>query len=297
MTRKTRKMVAIAAALLSLGTVTAFAATRPPALVGVTKSSMNGVNHAAGAHGALKTNAVGNRQIKFGSVSCGKLSADLVAAICTGKPGAPGTPGAPGANGNSGSKGDNGGNGSKGDGGSNGNNGHDGSNGNNGKDAAVAYGAAQVLVARHGGTVAAPTFNPSVWASFSAPLGSPLWTQAGGTFRFTCNDTQAPCEISVKAAVLGSTNHAVYPRILVYKSTPVGDGGPEGYCEYADGSTGAAPMSVTAQASTATPAYTAVPMNIGGTADCGIAGPAGDVNSIVVPSGYYDVQSTFSFLP
>ena len=93
MTRKTRKMVAIAAALLSLGTVTAFAATSPPALVGVTKSSMNGVNHAAGAHGALKTNAVGNRQIKFGSVSCGKLSADLVAAICTGKPGAPGTPG------------------------------------------------------------------------------------------------------------------------------------------------------------------------------------------------------------
>ena len=135
MTRKTRKMVAIAAALLSLGTVTAFAATSPPALVGVTKSAMNGVNHAAGAHGALKTNAVGNRQIKFGSVSCGKLSADLVAAICTGKPGAPGTPGAPGANGNSGSKGDNGGNGSKGDGGSNGNNGHDGSNGSNGINA------------------------------------------------------------------------------------------------------------------------------------------------------------------
>jgi hypothetical protein len=141
MTRKSRKMVAFAAALLSLGTVTAFAATGPPALVGVTKSSMNGVNRAAGAHGALKANAVGNRQIKFGSVSCGKLSADLVAAICTGKPGAPGTPGAPGAKGNSGSKGDNGGNGgnggngSKGDGGASGNNGHDGSNGADGSNA------------------------------------------------------------------------------------------------------------------------------------------------------------------
>jgi hypothetical protein len=137
MTSKTRKVAAFAAILLSLGTVTAYAASRPP-LVGVTKSSMNGVNRASGAHGALKANAVGNRQIKFGSVSCGKLSADLVAAICTGKPGAPGTPGAPGANGISGSKGDggiNGGNGSKGDGGTTGDSGHDGSNGSNGSDA------------------------------------------------------------------------------------------------------------------------------------------------------------------
>ena len=106
----------------------AFAANSPP-LVGVTKSSMNGVKQAAGANGALKVNAVGNRQIKFGSVSCGKLSADLKMALCTGKPGAPGTPGAPGANGTVGSHGDNGGNGSNGSQGGNGSNGHNGSNG------------------------------------------------------------------------------------------------------------------------------------------------------------------------
>jgi hypothetical protein len=124
MTRKTRKVAAFAAVLLSLGTVTAYAASRPP-ILGVTKGSMNGVNRAANAHGALKANAVGNRQIKFGSVSCGKLSADLVAAICTGKPGAPGTSGARGANGNSGSKGD---------GGSTGENGHNGTPGPNGQN-------------------------------------------------------------------------------------------------------------------------------------------------------------------
>jgi hypothetical protein len=40
-----------------------------------------------------------------------------------------------------------------------------------------------------------------------------------------------------------------------------------------------------------------VQINIGGSADCG--GPvstAGDVNQITVPSGYYDVHSTFLFL-
>jgi hypothetical protein len=131
MTRMTRKAVALAVALVSVGTVTAFAATNPP-LIGVTKSAMNGVNRASGAHGALKANAVGNRQIRFGSVSCGKLSADLAAAICTGKPGAPGTPGAPGADGNRGSNGDSGSNGGHGDNGSSGTNGGKGDKGDTG---------------------------------------------------------------------------------------------------------------------------------------------------------------------
>ena len=154
----------------------------------------------------FKTNAVGNRQIKFGSVSCGKLSADLVAAICTGKPGAPGTPGAPGANGNSGSKGDNGGNGSKGDGGSNGNNGHDGSNGSNGNDAPVAYGVAQVLVQQ--GSAA-----PPAWATYSTRLGSPVGDTTGGVFRFSCSATQAPCKVTVRAAILksGTWHHSCLP--------------------------------------------------------------------------------------
>jgi hypothetical protein len=114
MTRKTRKAVAFAIAILSVGTVAAFAASSPP-VAGVTKSAMNGVDRAAGAHGALKANAVGNRQIKFGSVSCGKLSLDLKAALCTGKLGAPGAPGASGAKGEGGSNGKSGSTGGQGD--------------------------------------------------------------------------------------------------------------------------------------------------------------------------------------
>ena len=300
MTSKTRKVAAFAAILLSLGTVTAYAASRPP-LVGVTKSSMNGVNRASGAHGALKANAVGNRQIKFGSVSCGKLSADLVAAICTGKPGAPGTPGAPGANGISGSKGDNGssgGNGSKGDGGSSGASGHDGSNGSNGKDASVAYGVAQVLVQRGTGAAAA-------WATYSTRLGSPVGDTTSGTFRFSCSDAQAPCKVTVKAAVLqsGTGTTPVYPRVLIQKQD-YNAGGPSVYCEYGDGSTGAnaaatdgLPAQIANQPSSATPTYTAMQLNIGGSADCGVPGPASNVDAIIVPAGRYDVQSTFAFLP
>lgn len=114
MTRKTRKAVAFAVALLMVGTVTAFAATSPP-VAGVTKSAMNGVDRASGARGALKANAVGNRQIRTGSISCGKLSLDLKAALCTGKPGAPGTPGANGPKGDGGSNGKSGSTGGQGD--------------------------------------------------------------------------------------------------------------------------------------------------------------------------------------
>ncbi|MDX6564214.1 MAG: hypothetical protein QOD65_4028, partial [Gaiellales bacterium] len=40
------------------------------------------------------------------------------------------------------------------------------------------------------------------------------------------------------------------------------------------------------------------PINIGGTADCsGPVATAGDVNVITVPAGYYDVHSTFVFVP
>jgi hypothetical protein len=285
MTRKTRKAVALAAVILGVGAVTAFAATSPP-LVGVTKGAMNGVNRAAGANGALKANAVGNRQLKFGSVSCRKLSADLVAAICTGKPGAPGTPGAPGASGVNGSPGKNGGSGSNGDNGTNG-----------GNAPAAQYGIAQVLVARHTTPGGVPTFNASAWATYSTALGSPVGDTTGGVFRFTCSADHAPCEVSVRAAVLGSANHAVYPRVLIFRQDN-NTAGPETYCEYGDGSTGSAPLGVSKQASSPTPAYTALPLNIGGSADCG--GPvaaAGDVNVITVPAGYYDVHSTFVFLP
>jgi hypothetical protein len=151
---------------------------------------------------------------------------------------------------------------------------------------------ANVLVSRGG---AAPT----IWAQYATPLGSPVGNNAAsGVFRFTCTSAKAPCAISVTAAVLGSTDHTIYPRVLVYNA---GDGNGQGAalttCEYADGSSGAAPLTIGHQPSSASPIYSAVPVNIGGSADCGIvpAGPAGDVATIIVPNGYYDVHSTFTF--
>jgi hypothetical protein len=299
MNRKIHKTGAFAAVILCVGAVTAFAASNPPQL-GVKKGSVNGVNRAAGVNGALKANAVGNRQLKFGSVSCGKLSADLAAALCNGKAGTPGTSGAPGANGINGSPGKNGDTGDHGNSGvtgSSGTNGDDGGKGDKGEPAAntpTQYGVATVNVKRGAGA-------DSAWATYSTGLGSPVGDTMGGTFRFTC--ATAPCEVSVKAAVLGSTDHAVYPRVLIQRQD-ISAGGPSVHCEYGDGSTGASatatdglPAPVTHQVPSATPTYTAMQLNIGGSADCGVVGPGYNVDAIIVPAGRYDVQSTFVFRP
>jgi hypothetical protein len=296
MTRTIRKTGAFAVVILSVGAVTALAASSSPP-GGVTKAAMNGVAHAAGANGALKTNAVGNRQIRLGSISCAKLSATLVAASCAGTRliGAKGDTGAPGATGATGAKGDTGAQGPQGVPGpavlGAGVAGPQGVPGPQGAAASLSYGVANVLVSR--GAAAATT-----WAQYASALGSPVGNNAtGGVFRFTCTTAKAPCAISVSAAVLGPADHTIYPRLLVTRDGD-GDGGgvPQtAYCEYADGSTGVAPLTIPHQASSASPTYTDVPMNIGGSADCGIAGPAGNVATIIVPNGYYDVQSTFTF--
>lgn len=154
----------------------------------------------------------------------------------------------------------------------------------------VEYGVATVNVSRGGAPATA-------WATYSTALGSPVGDTTGGVFRFTCSTANAPCTVAVKAAVLSDSSGTAdfYPRVLIYRQD-YNSGGPEVYCEYGDGSTGAAPMAITKQASTTTPTYTAVPINIGGSADCGLPGPAGDVAQITVPAGYYDVNSTFVFL-
>ena len=152
------------------------------------------------------------------------------------------------------------------------------------------YGIATVSVTRGG--------NTAVWATYSTALGSPVGDTTGGTFRFTCSTANAPCTVSVGAAALSATAGTVpvYPRVLIYRQD-YDEGGPSEYCEYGDGSTNTLPLAVATQPSTATPSYTAVPLQIGGSADCGLGGPAGNVNEIIVPSGYYDVHSTFTFLP
>jgi hypothetical protein len=148
------------------------------------------------------------------------------------------------------------------------------------------------------------TSAPTIWARYSVPLTSPVGNNTtGGTFRFTCSSSSAPCTISVGAAVVGSADHTIYPRLSI---TADGDGnGVDSsltQCEYADGSTGAAPVTVAHVTSLPTPLLAGVLLNIGGTADCGLpsaivsmSGNSQNVAAITVPNGYYDVTSTFSF--
>ena len=71
---------------------------------------------------------------------------------------------------------------------------------------------------------------------------------------------------------------------------------PDLICEYADGTGDPARVkTLTKQAKSATPAYESMKVNIGGSADCGLASPSGDVDFIEVPAGFYDVHASFAF--
>jgi hypothetical protein len=140
-----------------------------------------------------------------------------------------------------------------------------------------------------------------IWATYSTTLGSPVGDTTGGTFRFTCNDTQAPCKVSATAAVLSSQTGGahVYPRILIHSQSL--SGGPDTYCEYADGADNNGTLDAISRVPTSTSpqSFTSVlDLGIGGSLDCngGQTYPAGGVvQDIWVPAGYYDVQSTFVF--
>lgn len=240
----------------------------------------------------IKDGSLTGADVKSHSLGAGSFAASARSSLrgLTGLTGAKGDKGALGltgaAGGPQGVAGHTGSDGPKGD------TGDAGHVGPAGKDAPSSeYGAATVQVKRGA--------NTSTWATYSTALGSPVGDTTGGTFRMTCNAAQAPCEISVQAAALSSTPGSVkvYPRVLVHR-----DGDPDSgsaaslYCEYADGSTGAAPATLTKQTKSSSPAYAPLMINIGGSADCGIGGPAGDVASIVVPKGYYNITSTFAFL-
>jgi hypothetical protein len=207
---------------------------------------------------------------------------------------------APGAqkalHGDNGAKGNAGSQGPKGDAGPSGAPGSDGKDGRDGKDAPAAeYGVGGVYVTRGAG-------QPVRWATYSTRLGSPVGDTTGGVFRFTCRTADVSCKVAVQAAVLSDTpagNYVVYPRVLVQKAgDPDAGSAAQTYCEYADGSAGARPASLTPVSLATNPfaAYGPLTVNIGGSADCGLAGPAGDVTEIVVPKGYYDVMTTFAFV-
>jgi hypothetical protein len=167
--------------------------------------------------------------------------------------------------------------------------------------AAPEYGLVSVFVNRGSGVTR--------WATFSGPLGSPAGTTLGGDFRFSCTPAQAPCKISIGAAVLSdqSGTTMVHPRLLINKqdgpSAPITD------CEYADGANNNAgldtisrvPTLVAAEAAMNTP----LSMGIGSTLDCGSTQPfSPTVTEIWVPAAsngvstaYYDVAATFAFSP
>ena len=176
--------------------------------------------------------------------------------------------------------------------------GSQGPKGNTGPPVTAEVGFASVFVDR------GDPLDPSRWATYSVPLLAPGST-TGGQFRFSCSATQAPCEVSLGAAVISSETGTTgfYPRLLIHGH----DGpGPMNFCEYADGANnnlGVAQVQrvpTLADALTATtPPGGAIPMGIGGSLDCGDTGQTepddGVVTEIWVPAGFYDVWATLAF--
>ena len=161
-----------------------------------------------------------------------------------------------------------------------------------GPSTAGEYAVANVFVSR--GTAA-----PGIWATYSAAMGSPIGTTTGGQFRFTCRSADKHCKVSISAAVLSNTTGSahVYARVLIYKQIP---GGPENYCEYADGSdNNSTPATISRVPMSTIVASINTPLNmgIGGSLDCESAQvrpPAGVVNEIEVPGGPTAVRNTTS---
>ena len=101
-------------------------------------------------------------------------------------------------------------------------------NGGGGGGSDAEFGVANVFVSRGGE-------RPARFATFSVTLGSPAGSTTGGAFRFSCSQAQAPCKVSLGAAVISesSGDAILYPRLLIHKQN--GDSVPITFCEYADG--------------------------------------------------------------
>jgi hypothetical protein len=148
------------------------------------------------------------------------------------------------------------------------------------------------------------------FAVVSAALG-PMATTTSGHFRFSCSAAQAPCEVSLGAAVIspeGGTSK-VYPRLTLHKESGAAAApAPLTFCEYADGANNGAGFADVSKVATAAEAVEAmrsqrVSMGVGGSLDCGAGqtSTSGTVTELLVPAGsatapaYYDVLMTFAF--
>ena len=163
------------------------------------------------------------------------------------------------------------------------------------------FGVANVFVSRGG--------EPARFATFSATLGSPAGTTTGGAFRFSCSQAQAPCKVSLGAAVISerSGEAILYPRLLIHKQN--GDSVPITFCEYADGANNNLGIDRIRRVPTLGDAIVAMQepleMGIGGSLDCGSTQPYppnGTVREIWVPAAsngtetaFYDVSATLTF--
>lgn len=167
---------------------------------------------------------------------------------------------------------------------------------------AAEYGLASVFVDRGSG--------PTRYATVSGPLGSPAGTTLNGDFRFSCAPAQAPCKISVGAAVISdqSGTTVVHPRLLIYKQAATSANTPVIFCEYADGANNNAGLDTISRVPTLAAAEgamdTPLSMGIGGSLDCGSTQTfTPEVTEIWVPAAsatdtaYYDVAATFAFSP
>ena len=169
--------------------------------------------------------------------------------------------------------------------------------------AATETGVASVYVDRGNG--------PARFAIVSAALG-PMATTTSGHFRFSCAGDQAPCKVSLGAAVISpkAGTSKVYPRLTIHKESGLATPpAPMTFCEYADGARNNVGFADIPKVATAAEAADAmrdqrVSMGVGGSLDCGAGQDyptGGAVTEIWVPAAsatvpnYYDVWITLAF--
>ena len=158
------------------------------------------------------------------------------------------------------------------------------------------YGVASIVVSKGGGA-AIPH------AAYSIPLGSPVADTTGGVFRMTCDADEAPCTIAVKAAALSDTDIGgtvrFLPRVLVMKGgTPV-----DHYCARhvlrvrRRGRRPAGPNeSRRNRRWEPSRICEYVSNDIGGSADCGVAGPGGDsLSASLTRKVFHHIHASFAF--
>ena len=234
----------------------------------------------------IKNGAIKNEDIKKTSITMDRFSKGTQNKI--NKAGTPGATGPQGPSGSQGPKGD---------------------KGDTGPAAATEFGVAAVYVDR---TPANTTDDPARWAAYSVPLGSPTGSTTGGQFRFTCTAAQAPCKLTIGAAVISDQagTAAFYPRLVIHREDQGGaTPAPQNFCEYADGANNNLGVDQVPRVPTLEAAVTALKtpltMGVGSSLDCGAGQPdpppVGVVTEIWVPAGsngqsaFYDVWATLAF--